>query len=160
PGTFGPAGGSVTVTPVPGEGTLGFLAKYDPDGNLVWVQLMHGYVNPTRVNATPDGHLLVTGYIWASSTFGTGPSATTSPAQGNDDGFVAIYASDGSLTHAFVVGSPGYDGITGSTVDASGVTITGFHSTPLTVGEGLTAITLSTGSAFVAHYDTTYALKW
>src|SRR5690606_2589523 len=74
----------------------GFLAKYDTDGNLLWVAPAGGPEQDTGrgVAATPDGGAYFAGGFAGTAVFGTDTALTSA---GSSDGFLAKYDADGNL---------------------------------------------------------------
>jgi hypothetical protein len=83
-----------------GHGTNLFVAKYGPDGALVWARSVSGTqsVAGSGIVALADDSALVTGYFTETATFGLGePNETELTGRGL---FVAKYGIDGSLIWA------------------------------------------------------------
>lgn len=79
-----------------------FLAKYDPDGALVWV---HGFGNTAvdrgyGVACDGSGNVLITGHFRLTVDFDPGAGTASLTAAGNSDIFVAKYTSGGDYVWA------------------------------------------------------------
>ena len=145
---FGP--GEAGQTSIAAGGLVDiFVAKYDPDGLLVWVKKAGGEGTNEGHAITVDssGNSYVTGFFQNTATFGPGEgNETTLVAQGgNADVFVAKYNSSGLLQWVKQAGSGnGVVGVGSSTeqglgigIDASNVYVTGFfQSTNVVFGPG------------------------
>ena len=111
-----------------GNGTDLFLARYAPDGELVWVTRAGGsasYPAPepgtsyhdasggADVAALNDGSAVVTGFFAGRVTFGANePQQTALESVGgvsHTDLFIARYDEQGGLTWAVRAGGPGSD---------------------------------------------------
>jgi len=81
-----------------------FVARYRPDGTLVWAKRAGGpgrYDEPSAVAALSDGTSLVAGHFQDTATFGPGEDGETPlTSQGDYSAFVALYDADGSLVWA------------------------------------------------------------
>lgn len=76
----------------------GFLAKYNPQGTLLWVQ-QGGGANDDRgfsVTIGPSGECYWVGSYQATATFGANTQITTADPQGTE-GFIAKYSNAGAL---------------------------------------------------------------
>ena len=165
-----------------------FLAKYDPNGQLIWVKSFGGdgedYSAGMAVDA--NGHLYVTGFFQSDSlslgTITLSNAFRWQATKGDDrakayawDIFVVKYDPNGQAVWASRVGGGGPDGAAGIAVDARGnVYITGFFgSSKLTFGnttlQGLGGISLHylgdggaiiLGDLFVAKYDSNGRVLW
>ena len=91
-----------------------FVAKYHPDGNLVWLHRAGGTDGDVAAGIGVDryGNSYVTGEVELTADFGSGMSLT---AAGANDGFLAKYNPNGQLLWTVIVG--------GSTSDDRGLAI-------------------------------------
>ncbi len=99
-------------------GTDLYVAKWDPDWNLVWATRAGG-VRGEDVKALAldvDHNLYVTGRYGVETTFGEGAEAVELIAEGSGDAFVARFDADGSFNWAASAGGPGQLINTGRTV--------------------------------------------
>lgn len=113
-----------------GSGDI-FLAKYDPNGNLLWVN-GYGGDAPDVANAiTADiaGNIYVTGYYYSSQVhFGSYIITNYDNTGVSDDAFVAEFDANGNPVSAVEVGGLSYDYGTGIAADrGSNVYLTGVY---------------------------------
>lgn len=109
--TFGDPGGYYTTLTSAGYADM-FLAKYDPDGNLIWAKRAGGSESDAGkgIALLPDGGILVVGWFWFTATFGQGEENQTSlTSAGSYDIFLARYNPDGSLVWVKRAGGGGED---------------------------------------------------
>lgn len=80
-------------------GVDGFFAKYDSDGNLIWVKQLAGNLADrcTALTIDADGNIIVTGYF--SEFLDLDPSAAVYEIESSadDEVFIAKYDSDGNF---------------------------------------------------------------
>ena len=158
--TFGAGELNETVlTSVGGEDV--FVAKYAPNGSLVWAKQAGGEGDSfgTGVAVDTAGNSLVTGLLGGTTTFGAGePNETVLPGAeyGWPSLFVAKYARQGSLLWAKQAGGEGDSFGTGIAVDAAGNSlVTGRFDGLITLGAGEpneTVLTAAVRDMFVAKY--------
>jgi subtilisin-like proprotein convertase family protein len=112
--------------PGPGVSNLtgggGYVAKYDPDGGLVWATRLDTN-RGNDITVDPSGQVLVTGTFTGTATFGE----QTFTSSGETDIFVAKLDANGDFLWAWEPGSsPGYEYALGIEADAAGnVYVTG-----------------------------------
>ena len=101
----GPSGTAGATLPTP-AGTDGFVAKYSPDGAVLWAARIAGSTATTDqgvgIDTDTSGNVLVSGYYSSALTlFNTG-GATGAQLQyiGGTDCFVAKYSTDGVVLWA------------------------------------------------------------
>ncbi len=90
-------------------GNDGFLAKYDPDGNALWVTGIGGssyYDNAGRLALDPDGGVYLTGSFGGTATFGTN-SLTTVGGAYNVEIYFARFNGSGENLWAQGIGLSG-----------------------------------------------------
>lgn len=137
-----------------------YLAKYDSNGNFLWVRNAGsaGRDEAKSVICDQAGNIYITGMHTGSITFG---STTLNSPNGYVNMFLVKYAPDGSVIWAKTAGSD-YDDVGWSmTVDASGfIYITGEYNA-YAIWDALPPLTTS-GSAeiFVACYDNAGTAQW
>ncbi|MCX6646530.1 MAG: hypothetical protein NTY09_09255 [bacterium] len=91
--------GEPNETTLTANGTNIFIARYNPDGTLVWAKngASH-YVKPYGITTLLDDSIVVTGDFQNSTTFGLGePNETELESAGYWDIFVAGYSQDGTF---------------------------------------------------------------
>ncbi|MEA3274538.1 MAG: hypothetical protein U9Q81_04430 [Pseudomonadota bacterium] len=168
--TFGSGEPNETTLDAAGGDDI-FVAKYTPDGMLLWARQAGGTgdfgASGRGIAADEDGNSLVTGDFWGTATFGSGePNETVLESAGSDDIFLAKYTPDGELLWATKAGGNIYDGGAGVAVDTDGNgLVTGYFFETATFGAGepnettLVAVG-SSYSLFVAKYDRDGGLLW
>ncbi len=128
-----------------------FIAKYDTNGNAIWVKKGGGtgweYGNGIAIDNR--GNCIITGSFLGSATFGT----TTLTSSGSNDAFVAKYNGNGGFLWAKRAGGTGDDKSLAVTTDPIGNSyITGYFSG--TVSFGTSTITSAGGfDMFFAKFD-------
>ena len=138
-----------------------FLAKYDPDGTLLWATHAGGADSRATdygfgVATDFEGSIFVTGSFLSDAVF----EKVTLPHRGGGDIFIAKYSSRGSLLWAQSFGGPGPDQGHSVGVDANGdVYVTGFFLGSVAFGP---TVLNSPGHAdvFVAKLDGSGKLRW
>ena len=111
--TFGTLAGQTRV-----GGNDGFLAKYDVDGNQVWV----------RQFGTTSGEVAIDVFADSSSVYAVGftfGSFSGYTRQGGTDAYVVSYDTNGNELWAFQFGTSNYDRADGVSADSSAVYIGG-----------------------------------
>ncbi|MEO8591397.1 MAG: T9SS type A sorting domain-containing protein [Flavobacteriales bacterium] len=88
-----------------------FMAKFDPDGGLLWAHILANGPGITVHGITIDdgGAIAVVGMYQGTVAFIPGQQGTTLTSAGSFDVFVAKYDSGGSPIWAHSIGGPGYD---------------------------------------------------
>ncbi|HDS29669.1 MAG TPA: hypothetical protein ENN67_01360 [Firmicutes bacterium] len=89
-----------------------FIARYNPDGSLIWVKNAGGLLDDRGLTVTSlsDDSVIVSGFFREAATFGLGePTQMVLTSQGGEDIFIARYYSDGSLAWANNAGGSGLD---------------------------------------------------
>jgi hypothetical protein len=134
------AGTNVTVN---GSGI--FFAKYDQNGNLVWVRTIDGTIYPTALFLGGSDRIHLAGnFSSATAQFGS----TTLTNSGFENGFVAQYDAGGTLQWARQIGGGDSDWPTGAGCDSNGnVFVAGntlsedtlIHGVPFAAGDRLLA---------------------
>ncbi len=138
----GEAGETVLAS---GWGTDIFVARYTPDGKLVWARTVYGdqqHDAGEDIAVLADGSSIVTGWYYRAATFDPGGPAQvtlTSPGNSGTDGFVAKYDANGALLWAKQIGCAGSSGRSLGIVafaDGSSVITGYFGSGTATFGPG------------------------
>ncbi len=108
-----------------------FLAKYTPEGELIWV---HGFGGPGSdagrgVTVTLTGNVWVAGHFTASVDFNPKPDDATLTAHGLEDIFIATYTGQGDHIRSLRIGGNENDEVNGIHMDAPGnILLTGMFS--------------------------------
>lgn len=159
--TFGLAGNQITLTAANDQNDI-FVAKYDTNGNLQWVQKAGGTDDDRGQSISIDsaGNSYVTGFFKGTATFGT----VTLTAPTTDTAvFVAKYDTNGVLQWAQQAGSGIGRGL-GIAADSSGNShITGFFSGTMTFGSSGNQVSVTSAGgvdAFVAKFNSSGAPQW
>jgi len=158
-------GSSVIVTNT--SSTAVFVAKYDPNGNILWAKSEMGTPNYNdggySVSADPFGNAFVVGHFSSlTASFGT-TTLTNSASSGSFDFFIAKYDPNGNVLWA--KSASGIDDETGYSVstDAAGnAYVTGNYQSP-TMSFGnivLTNINNNNGNVFVVKYEASGGVAW
>lgn len=146
---------SVELTSPGSFGDL-FLAKYGPNGDVLWVEapIGGGGDSGNAIDVDAAGNSYITGSTAGSISFGSFPISVA----GGFDIFVAKYDSNGIALWAKTAGGAGLgDAGLGIAVDGEGNSyVTGSIVAPATFG----SITLNTGNLFVAKYDPSGNVLW
>jgi len=146
-----------------------FIARYNPDGTLVWAKSAQGE-NDSQGNglaASQDGSTLVTGYFGEGTVFGPEESGEITLKPADDlDIFVARYNSDGTLAWVKSAGGD-YDEAGNAIVLLSddSFIVTGYFLANATFGTGEANETMLLAPAFVtdifvAGYNPDGTLTW
>jgi len=128
------------------------IAKFNPDGQLVWARRPGGAGRDSARGVAIDGsgNTLVTGFFRGTSTFG---EATVDSA-GHRDVFVAKYNPAGAPMWFRRAGGPLIDEGRGIAADGNGnVFVTGGFEGQATFADSLTVTAKKGSHAFVAKYD-------
>ncbi|HEY3387371.1 MAG TPA: hypothetical protein VGK46_12725, partial [Saprospiraceae bacterium] len=99
-----------------------FLAKYTPDGQLIWVHGIGGAGSDVgrALTVTLTGQVWVAGHFSESVDFNPNSDDATLTAQGLEDIFVATYSGQGNYIRALRIGGNQDDEVNGMHMDASG----------------------------------------
>ena len=162
--TFGLGGATPTVTLTSAGSDDIFIAKYDPNGSLLWVTQSGGTGTdePYAFSVDASGNIFQAGYFSATATFGVGQAAQKIlTSAGSTDIFVAKYNSNGVVQWVKQAGGTGGGGGVeegrGAETDASGnVYLVGTFTGTATFGVGDTPEPLTAAGStdiFLAKYD-------
>lgn len=102
--------------------TDGFLAKYSPTGNLLFVSRLGGTAAETVTALARDasGNLYLGGNFSGSTDFDPGPGLVVLNSLGGQDGYVAKYSASGDLIWVRRFGGTGLDEVSDVAVDVAG----------------------------------------
>ncbi len=145
-----------------------FVARYNPDGTLVWAKNAGGigWAVGCAITALPDDSVAVTGYFTESATFGKGePAETTLVSVGYDEIFVARYNPDGSLAWAKSAGGSKWDDGTGiASLSDNSIVVCGEFGGSATFGTGepneVTLTALGYKDIFITRHNPDGTLVW
>src|SRR5436309_1729298 len=139
-----------------------FVAKYDPMGELVWVQQAGGSLDDVGYGIAVDaaGNSSVTGYFKSpTATFGN-LTLTNSASTNSPDIFVARYDSAGNLLWAKQAGGADADSGYAIAVDtASNSYLSGVFSGTASFG-GVTLTNSQGAGHFMAKYNSAGGVSW
>jgi len=146
-----------------------FVARYNPDGTLVWAKRAGGISTDlgSGITVLSDNSTVVTGSFDGSAIFGEGePNETVLVTPGGwNDIFVARYNPDGTLAWAKRAGGIDYNigyGITVLSDDSTVVTGRFYGAATFGEDEQNETVLVSEGSTdiFVARYDPDGTVAW
>jgi Thrombospondin type 3 repeat/Beta-propeller repeat len=164
--TFGAGEANETTLTSAGDWDI-FVAKYDPDGALIWAKRAggSGLDRGNGIATDSAGNSYVTGRFNGTATFGLAPNFTIITTVGGDDVFVAKYDPNGTLEWARRAGGAGADQAWGIAIDSAGHSyVSGSFSGTATFGLDFPTETTLTAAGlqdiFVAKYGAGGALVW
>lgn len=142
-------------------GTDVFIAKYDPDGVLIWAKQVGGQNDDysSAISTDITGNCYVTGFFFIQGTTTTFGSTTITQA-GDADMFISKFTAAGVLLWVRNGGGKSEDAAFGIATDVSGNSyVTGYFSGTALFG---TTKIVSTGYSdiFVAKYDAAGNMLW
>ena len=172
PATFGPGETNETILNSVTANWDIFIARYNPDGSLVWAKSAGGEDEDVSYGITSfsDNSTAITGYFEGTITFGEGePNETALTCAGDHDILIAKYNADGSL--AWAKNSGGYNwqwfdyeyGQAITSLSDNSIVVTGSFDESATFGKGEpNEITLTADflEIFVAKYNPNGSLAW
>jgi hypothetical protein len=137
-----------------------FVAKYDANGNFLWVRQGGGPGKDDAKSIVCDaaGNVYIAGFYSSGAMIGSTTYSTTSGMY--DDTFVAKYDTNGNLMWVQTAGGDYDDVIWGMTIDAAGMLyVTGEFNAAAYFGS-TQLITAGNADIFVACYDGNGAIQW
>jgi uncharacterized repeat protein (TIGR01451 family) len=160
--------GGITLTP--GDGSTGsadiFLAKYDPDGNVVWVKQAGGerQNEARKIKVDNDSNIYLTGQFSGTASFDSISLTVSSGDSYDREIFVAKYDPDGNVVWVKQAGGERQNEARKIKVDNdSNIYLTGQFSG--TASFDSISLTVSSGDSydreiFVAKYDPDGDIEW
>ncbi len=155
---FDPERAGGELTPVGDYDT--FLARFSPDGDLMFVNRIGGPGSdfPDRLRVDAAGNAYLIGRFEETAVFeGTSDYVEEHTSVGMTDIYLAGYSPSGALRFVTALGTPEYDLVNGLAVEATGVSyVTGqiADSLDFDPGDGVAVVEPSrAGSAFLVSYD-------
>ncbi len=149
--------GDTILTPVGARDI--FIAKYFPDGSLVWARQAGGPGDDYGHSIAVDGlgNIYVTGIFDSTANFG-GVSLTS---MGGEDIFIAKYSSDGNIQWVKQAGGTSDDDGASIFTDISGdIYLTGYFSGRSANFESTTLFDSGVSNMFIAKYHPDGTLAW
>lgn len=149
--------------------SLIFLAKYDNQGNLIWVKGISGsgYGHGRNIKIAANGDVLLCGNFYGSIDFDPSAAATLLSSSNitESDIFIARYTSNGDLLWVKQIGGNENDEVHGLAMDANeNYYLTGFFRSTVDFdpGSGISSLTAPTNiqSFYLAKYDVNGTLIW
>ena len=141
------------------SGDGAFYAKYDSNGQQIWIKQMHGngicYSGEIRTDM--NGDLLISGQFSDSLSIDT----ITIVSKGLGDCFLAKLSPNGNVHWVRTAGGTGDDGISGMNVDKNNnIMITGYFTDNAMFGSNAIIGTPSQPNAFVSKYSSSGTNLW
>jgi hypothetical protein len=135
-----------------------YLAKYDTNGNLLWVKTGGGDVDDGAWGITIDNEnsIYITGEYAAYAKFGQ----FSKTALGGSDTYVAKYNSNGDIQWFKGAGSDKYDRARGIGTDGTHIFITGQYGGTALFGGAPPINALDTSDIYIATLDKNGNYKW
>lgn len=135
-----------------------FLAKYDTNGNLLWVKKFGGTGKDEGRSVTVDnsGNVYITGFFYGTAKFGS----TWLTSSGESDIFVSKFDANGNMLWVQKAGGPYFEVGRGISNDNYGnIYLTGVFSYGSWFGSQQIN-TIGSADVFVASYNSSGTLRW
>lgn len=154
--------GNITKTSV--GGTESFLAKFDTNGNILWVQTIAGKVLPEAIATDKNDNPYICGYFLETVNFG-GISKTSGLGESGSvvqDIFIVKYNAAGVFQKVETAGGKGEEFAKGISVDEKGnIYLTGyFQGTINFQGISKTVQDYRSINLYVAKYNADFEIQW
>jgi len=159
----------------PGPGTVirtsngnkdAYIAKFDSNGNFVWVNTFGADSNDEVLDLRLDksSNVFVTGNFQHTIDVDPGPATVNLASNGGNDIFLVKYSSSGDYIFGFNLGGSGNDAGTAIITDTSGnVGLSGYFSQTVDFdpgGDATTLIASGNTDVFIAKYSNTGTFLW
>lgn len=132
-----------------------FLAKYDTNGNQLWIHSSWDNIGPRGMDIDNNGNCYMTGNFQGTVNFGS-----LNLTSENTSIFIVKYNSNGNVIWAKKDGT-NYDEAYGISLNKKGdFYLTGFHGNPSTFGSTILTSSSNGVSMFIAKYDTSGTNIW
>jgi gliding motility-associated-like protein len=145
-----------------GSSKGGFVAKYDPNGNVIWgFKIGDNHANICKATAVDSsGNIYVTGTFEGTTDF-SGLSATPVNLTANDkDVFLAKYNSSGQLMWVQKGGGPSKDEGYSVCINLNKVFITGYYKSSASFSSLNTVANTSNENIFIVAYNLNGVIQW
>ena len=154
--------GSLTLTNNDSTTTDIFIAKYNPQGHLIWAKRIGGASNESALSLCCDasGNICVVGYFRGASILF---DADTLNNLGAENLFIAKYNSSGNVIWAKSAGGQGFDVATSVSTDSIGnIYVAGNFESPTAHFDNITLINQYPGSEniFIVKYSPSGTCIW
>jgi len=136
-----------------------FIAKYDGDGNFLWVVQAGGLDNDEGLSIVTDGsdNIIVTGRFGGIANFG----GTILTSAGSREIFIAKYNSDGDFLWAVRAGGIDFDEGKGISTDNSGnIIVTGWFTGDADFGDSTLSSVVGSRDIFVTKINSDGNFLW
>ena len=136
-----------------------FIAKYGPNGALLWLATTGGadLDGTFDVAHTPDGGAVACGYFLQTVPFGS----QTLISGGSLDAWVAKLDSQGAFSWARRIGGPNVEEARGVAVGPDGsVVVAGYFNTTTTFAPGVTRTSAGNADVYLAKFDADGQFQW
>lgn len=140
----------------------GFVAKFDPNGQMIWSKLFGGPGDQwgQRVAIDGQGNVIVVGQMEAATTFGGSCPGVTTPGSGFDV-FVSKYDPNGNCVWAKGFGGAGEQNVQDVAVDGQGaILVVGGSAGNVQFGENPQLVNAGGFDVFVAKLDPQGVAIW
>jgi hypothetical protein len=140
-----------------------FLAKYDPDGRVIWAWSLGG---PTAdeahaVAVDPAGNVYLAGSFSGQVDFEPGEGTAAVQAGAGGDGFIARYDASGALTWVTPISFVGEDEVLSLSLDAAGNAVAaGLAGSSMVVPSTGAGPSVRRGDVFVVRLDGNGRTSW
>lgn len=149
-----------------GGGLAGFVAKYAPDGTLLWVHMQKSgsFVDGWGIGTDQFGSVYASGSFWGAELQAAGDSGSQVTGSGGGDDMVSVYTVKydpaGTVVHMNTI--PGYDVLQAHGMDVSNegkMVLTGSFNGDLDIG-GNIVTARGNGDMYIVQYGINGDLEW
>ncbi|MCX6291538.1 MAG: hypothetical protein NT126_07210 [Bacteroidetes bacterium] len=140
-----------------------FFAKYDSNGNYLWVKQVGGTASEDLRDFTTDasGNIFITGSFNTTADFDPGAGVSNLVSTGGSDIFIAKYDQNGNYLWSNAFGSTGTDAGSAIKTDAAGsVFVTGIFTGTVDFDPGASVANQVGGGSYFGKYDAAGNYIW
>ncbi len=141
-----------------------FLAKFDPNGDMVWGTYAGGSAEDRAFGVEFDHYesIVITGVTQSNAGFSTSGAYQTSNSGGGGDGFICRFNVNGSIDWKTYFGGTGYDRAYRHSIDALGnIYASGQTASNSNIAQNGFQNTYGTNNdAFMALFDSSGTVQW